>query len=116
MKLHNNLDEKFTADWFKSLANQFVGLKATLFAYSPGFDAIYVAFEKNNRYFLLKFSRITYVQAFKEWTFGGIEVQKVNVEDYDDSIYKFFDADSFEVICKFFGLVEIINGSDVWGN
>ncbi|MFM7852614.1 MAG: hypothetical protein ACKO96_12035, partial [Flammeovirgaceae bacterium] len=115
MNSNNAIDRKFTGEWFISLANQFVGLKATLFAYSPGFSDLYIVFEKGGRYFLLKFSSVTYMKMHREWTFKSIELQENKVKD-DHSKHKFFDGDSFEVTCYFFSVLEIINGRDVWNN
>jgi hypothetical protein len=111
-----NIDySKFTGDWFISLASKFIGLKATLFAYSPGFSDLYVVFKKDGRYFLLKFSSVTYIKTPREWTFKGIEVQEEKVKG-NRSWYKFFDGDSFEVVCLFFGIFELLNGHEVWDN
>jgi hypothetical protein len=112
MNSQNTVYSKFTEDWFISLANQFIGLKATLFSYSPGFSDLYIVFEKGGRYFLLKFSSVTYIKTYREWNFKSIKVQEEEIKG-TRSKYKFFDGDSFEVICYFFSVLEIMNGCDV---
>jgi hypothetical protein len=112
-----NISRKYTGEWFKEMANQFVGLQATIFAYSPGFCDLYIIFEKGGRYFLLKFSHITYIKTHIEWKFGGIEFERIPEKikgNFDQ--YKFYEQNYFEVVCSFFSVLEIVNGQDILDN
>jgi hypothetical protein len=108
-----DINKEYTSEWFTTLANKFIGLKATVFSYSPGFNALYIAFQKSDRYFLLKFSSVTYIKTPREWIFGGLEVEEEKHHEHS-SRYKFFDGKSFEVICYFFSVLEIVNGRDLF--
>lgn len=115
MSLNIGASTKYTEEWFKLMANHFIGLKATLFAYSPGFSDLYIAFHKEDRYFLLKFSQTTYVKVHGEWIFGGLKVELEKEATTYHPRYKFFDQNHFEVICALFAVVEIENGHDLIG-
>ncbi|BAZ12251.1 hypothetical protein NIES4071_40810 [Calothrix sp. NIES-4071] len=115
MNSNIHIDSEQKIKNFQEITNYFVGTKATLFAYSPGFRELYVYFEKNGRYFVLKFANITYVKTCKEWFFGGLKIEvetkgkRINSPRY----YKIYDRNYFEVICPFFGVLEILDGQEI---
>lgn len=47
MNSNIHIDSEQKIKNFQEITNYFVGTKATLFAYSPGFRELYVYFEKN---------------------------------------------------------------------
>lgn len=96
---------------FKELTNCFIGTKAILFAYSPSFQELYIFFEKGSRYFVVKFADITYVKTYREWNFAGFRIEEA--ESKNTHYYRIYDRNYFEVICPFFGVLEILDGQDV---
>lgn len=113
--MYSDIDTEDKVKKFQKITNYFVGFKATLFAYSPSFRELYIVFEKNSRYFLLKFAHITYVKTHKVWIFEGLTIQVHSKEEIGSrrTLYKFYDRDEFEVICPLFSVIEILNGQDV---
>lgn len=110
-----NIKYVLEVEKFQKITNYFIGLKATLFYYSPSFRELYVVVEKNSRYFLIKFAHVTYVKTHREWIFEGLTIEVDSKEEIGSyrTLYKFYDRNNFEVICPLFGVIEIVNGKDV---
>ncbi|XQQ05389.1 MAG: hypothetical protein EDM05_65165 [Leptolyngbya sp. IPPAS B-1204] len=94
---------------FTAITSLFTGLKAKLFAYSSGFRDLYISLERNGRYFLFKFTGLTYAKSCREWLFKGFDIKR------ESGRYKVLDQEFFEVLCDNFLVVEIVNGQDVVG-
>ncbi|MDY6902311.1 MAG: hypothetical protein SWZ49_30215 [Cyanobacteriota bacterium] len=109
-----NLDKEQKAKLFKEITDCFIGKKASLFAYSPGFEELYILVEKGGRYFLIKFMETRYLKVCQEWIFAGlkIELQPEKVGS-DLPCYKIYDRHYLEVFCLHFWIFEILEGEDV---
>lgn len=106
--------DKDKLEKFQQITDCFIGLKVTLFSYSPSFRELYLVIQKNSRYFLIKFAHVTYVKTHREWTFKGLTIEVNSKEEIGSrTSYKFYDRDNFEVICPLFAVIEIVNGQDV---
>lgn len=106
-----NKKQQDNLDKFKAICNCFIGLKTEVFAYSPGLQELEILFEKDERYFIVKFVHTLYVKTYKEWIFEGVTVEVTTKQERIE--YKFSDRNYFKVICLYFGASEILNGREV---
>ncbi|RUT06660.1 hypothetical protein DSM106972_029170 [Dulcicalothrix desertica PCC 7102] len=113
--MYSDIETKDRVKIFQKITDYFIGLKVTLFSYSPSFRELYLLIEKNSRYFLIKFAHVTYVKTHREWIFKGLTIEFDSKEEIGScrTLYKFYVRDNFEVICPLFSVIEIVNGKDV---
>ena len=109
-----NLSEEGKSKLFQEITDCFVGQKASLFAYSPSFQELYILVEKGDRYFLVRFMESRYLKVCKEWNFAGLKIELQSSKiDSDLRYYKIYDRHYLEVSCLSFWVFEILEGKDV---